>query len=297
MKINRLMLNMVKSFVVHDIKNRRKNYPNKDEFKHWENIPYLNDQNKYHTYDVYLADESNRKHCCFIDIHGGSYIFGEHQDNFPYAYVLLKAGFDVVLLDYVPNNGKKDTKDLLSDCTANLIHLKEHLKEYDLEKDKFVMTGDSAGGHISFLLSLLMQEPSLKEVVGLDVPSFDIIATVLACPVYDFANLGKWSMTKSGLKRMLGPRYIEHEHLETLSPRTYVSYNKLPLFLSTCKRDFIREESMKLNEDMNGKKGYYFVDIDSDDKNIDHVHNIVKTQFKESIEVNNAIVKFVDNLL
>ena len=52
MKINRLMLNMVKSFVIHDIKNRRKNYPNKDEFKHWENIPYIDDSNKYHTHDV-----------------------------------------------------------------------------------------------------------------------------------------------------------------------------------------------------------------------------------------------------
>ena len=84
MKINRPTLKFLKRYFESVIKKRRKTYPNKDTYKSWIDVPYLDDNNEYHTYDVYLAKEENRKHCCFIDIHGGSYLFGHHQDNFPY---------------------------------------------------------------------------------------------------------------------------------------------------------------------------------------------------------------------
>ena len=297
MKISRPVLKLVKKFVTKDIKSRRANYPSKDQFRHWLNVPYIDDNNKHHTYDVYLADEKIRKHCCFIDIHGGAYLFGEHQDNFPYAYILLQAGFDVVLVDYEPNNGKKDITDLLGDCVANLTHLKEHLEDYDLLKDKFVLTGDSAGGHMSFLLSLLMQNDNVNEELNLKVPQFNPIATVLACPVYDFANLGVGSLTNRAIELMIGPKYKDKDHLNKYSAKTYAKLNKIPLFLSTCSGDFIRSESLSLNKEMDGKSEYKFMDIKSDKKEVDHVHNVVKINLEESKVVNNEIIKFVDNLL
>ena len=297
MKISRLALNFVRSWILRDIKARRKNYPPRDEYRHFIDVPYIDDKNKHHTYDVYLANESNRKHCCFIDIHGGSYIFGEHQDNYPYAKVLLDAGFDVVLVDYIPNNGKIDIEDIFKDCASNLQHLFANLQEFDLKNDKFVITGDSAGGHLALLLSIAIQNKEVREKLGLDLPEFDPIATVVACPVYDFENIGVGSMRPGALKRMLGPKYNDKAHLAKFSPKTYIEYHHIPLFLSTCKNDFIRPESISLNKDMSGKEGYQFIDINSDDKNIDHVHNITKIYLKESIEVNNAIVAFVDKLL
>ena len=296
MKIGRFALQMVKAFVLKDIKKRRKFYPSRDEFRKFLDVRYFQDNNKHHTYDVYLADESNRKNCLFIDIHGGAYIFGEHYDNYPYAYVLLKAGYDVALLDYSPNDGKFDFSDQFNECVLNIKHLLERLDEYGLEKDKIVITGDSAGGHIALLLSLALQSSNVKASLDIDLPTIDVLATVIACPVYDFENIGD-SMRKSGSKRMLGPRYFDKEHLKKYSPKTYINELKSPLFLSTCKNDFIRPQSMLLNEDMKDKPGYYFIDITSDDKNVDHVHNITKIELKESIKVNDKIIEFVNNLL
>ena len=39
------------------------------------------------------------------------------------------------------------------------------------------------------------------------------------------------------------------------------------------------------------------MDIKSDKKEVDHVHNVVKINLEESKVVNNEIIKFVDNLL
>ena len=113
MKMGRISMEFLKTFLTIENKKAFKKHPPRDAFRARINIPYIDDGTETHTYDVYLADESNRKHVCVLDIHGGSYIFGTHRYNYPYAYYLLKAGFDVVLLDYAPNNGKKDIYDLL----------------------------------------------------------------------------------------------------------------------------------------------------------------------------------------
>ena len=297
MKLGTFTLSLVIAFVQKDIKKRRKSYPSREEYRHFLDVPYIDDDNKYHKYDVYLADESNRKHVCVIDIHGGSYVFGEHVDNYPFAYVLLKAGFDVAVLDYLPNDGKKDIQDIVNDCALNLRHLSSNLDKFDLNKDKFVLAGDSAGGHLALLLSLALQNKSVRESMEVDLPKLDLVGTAICCPVYNYTNIGKDSMSNRALKRMKGPRFKDVEHMDKYSPHHYISYNKLPLLVSTCKLDFIRGESLALNKDMQGKPNYTFIDVNSDDKKVDHVHNVTKTSLKESIYVNNEIVKFIDKLI
>lgn len=290
-------LGLVLSFVKRDIKKRRKTYPSRTEFTNFINVPYIDDNNYHHTYDVYLADKSNRKNCCFIDIHGGAYVFGDHEDNYPYAYELLKAGYDVVLLDYDPNNGEKDILDIVNDCVKNIQHLVDNLDKYGLTNDIFVMSGDSAGGHLALLLSLAMQNKNVANKIGISLPELPLIATVIACPVYDYAYSGEGSMTRVALKRMKGPKYRDFEYLKRYNSNTYINENKLPLFVSTSNHDFLRSETLALNKDMKGKPGYKLVDIKTDNKEADHVHNVVKPHLEESKKVNNAIIEFVDKLL
>lgn len=275
----------------------RVNYPSKDEFRHTLNIPYKHDRNKYHTYDVYLADESNRKHCCILDIHGGSYIFGEHQDNYPFAYVMLKAGFDVILLDYKPNDGKHDIYNILEDVSDNLRHVLDHVKDYDLINDKFVLAGDSAGGHIALLIAEAMQSDEVADAIDLMVPKFPLIATILSCPVYDFANFTKGAPENGALERILGPKYMDRDHLSRYSPRTYIQYHRLPLFDVTSNHDFLRSESQLLARDLMYKRNFKFIDYFTDNREVSHVFNIGKIHLKESIEVNNAIVEFIEEQL
>ena len=297
MKFGAVSLGLVVGYVRADILKRRKKYPSRKEFRHFIDVPYLDDKNKHHAYDVYLADESNRKHCCIIDIHGGSYVFGDHIDNYPYAYVLLKMGYDVVLVDYKPNNGRMDISDLVKDCVSNINHLVANLDKYDLLKDKFVLNGDSAGGHLALLLSLAYQDNKVKEALDIELKHLDIISTVISCPVYNYTEVGEGMMNNIALKRMKGPKYNDKEHLNRYSPHTYMHSNELPLLVTTSSFDFIRNESLMLNEDMKNKDNYEFFDLVTENKKADHVHNVTKPNLKESIIVNNKIDEFIAKYL
>ena len=287
-------VNLVKAFTVHSIKKKRKLIPDRKAYKERVNIPYIEDGNKYHTFDVIYAKEENRKNICIIDIHGGSYMFSEHLDNYRFARFFVERGFDVATLDYLPNNGKRSTKDLIDDVYHNLLYIFNHLKELELENDKFVITGDSAGGHISLLLTLAITNKDIADKLGYEFPDIKIHSLLVNSPVYDFEFVATQTMKKSGAKRMFGPRFNDKELNQLLSPKTYIEQLNLPIFVSACKNDFIRHQPLALKEDLEKyQKNHIFMDVQSDDKNVDHVHNVTKPELKESIEVNTKMIDFI----
>ena len=296
MKVNRLIVELLIISVTRAIKRRRKIFPPMGVFKEFLDVPYLDDGKSHHQYDVFLTTE-NRKNVCILDVHGGSYLFSGHRDNYIFAYEFLKEGYDVICLDYLPNDGKRDTKDLVSDCVLCLNHIYEHLKDFSLEDDKFVMTGDSAGGHFALLLSEMMEDKKIQDLLGFNLHNFNLKGVLLNCPVYDFEWTGYNQMTHGAMKRMFGKNY-SLEKMRLLSPREYIKDFKLPLFVSTCKNDFIRKESLKLNEDMKQKDNkFVFIDIDSDNKKVDHVHNVVAPYLEESKRVNQKMLEFIETII
>ena len=298
MKVGRLIVNFLKWRSARDARRRRRKFPRHGQYRERLNIPYIPDINSHHQYDVIYAKE-NRKNCCIIDIHGGSYIFGDHQDNYHFGLKFVEKGFDFISIDYVPNNGKGSVKDIIDQCATCLNVIFSNLKHLQLSEDVFAITGDSAGGHLAFILSQAIENPEIAEKLGLSFPKeFKIVATLLNCPVYDFVHLGDGMLTNSGKKRIIGPSYKDEEALKLISPDQYIDSFKGPLFLSTCKQDFLLSESLKLKEAMEKKDNVFkFVFVDSDEKHVAHVHNVLWPEHPRSIEVNDQMAEFIGSLL
>ena len=297
MKIGNFAINFIIKYVNKDVKRRKKFSPEHGIYDEKINIPYIDDGTIYHTYDVYKAKE-NRKNCCLIDIHGGAYIFGDHRENYYFASEFLKEGFDVVLLDYEPNDGNKDIKSLLNDISLNLKHLFDRLDEYGLNDDQFVLMGDSAGGHFALLLSEMLLNNNIQKRIGIELPQFKPIGVGVFCPVYDFGNACDPNrLTEGAMKRIFGPNHKKKGDFELISPKTYYKDLKLPIFHSTCYNDFIRDESMKLKFDMGRRKNYYFEEITEKGRGVTHVHNVIYPFLKQSKYINNKFVEFLNNIL
>ncbi len=297
MRIGNFAINFIVKNVNKDVKRRKKYSPEHGIYDEKLNIPYIDDGSIFHTYDVYKAKE-NRKNCCLIDIHGGAYIFGDHRENYYFGSEFLKEGFDVVLLDYEPNDGSKDTIMLLKDIALNLWHLFERLDEYGLNNDKFVIMGDSAGGHFALLLAEMLMNKNIQKRIGVSLPDFTPVGVGVFCPVYDFGNVCDPNrLTEGAMKRIFGPNYKKKGMFELISPKTYKKDLRLPVFHSSCYNDFIRGESMKLKFDMGRKKDYVFEDITEKGRGVTHVHNVIYPFLKQSKYINGKFIDFLNKCI
>lgn len=258
-------------------------------------VPYVSDGTPAQVLDIYYADKAVRRDAVLVDIHGGFYVAGKRQNNRKFASVFLKEGFDVVLLEYRVNDGTLDVGAGLGDCAAALDYLTSNASALNLNKERMFITGDSAGGH----LALYMAEGSADTSLPIRPSVFKPRGVLLNCPAYDYASFaGGDGFTKEALAWFIGPRYEDKAYLESLSPRTFISSYKGPLFVSTSRHDFIRGQALLLKQDCDslGRK-FEFLDIPSDDKKVGHVHNVINQDLPESKKVNNRMLEFMnDNL-
>ena len=292
MKFGKFVLALLAISVKKGIAKRIKGAPGHGLYEEWLDVPIDDSKDPYRTYDVYKAKDP-RKGILVVDIHGGAYMLSSHHDNYPFALEFLKDGFDVALLDYRPNDGKRDTLDLFRDMVDGFNHMLAHRKEYGIEDDEIIITGDSAGGHFALLLVEALCDEEVAKKLGIELPKVRLRSVMVNCPVYDFAPIGFDSMRKSALKRMFGPRYADMERRGLVSPRTHIESLSVPLLASTCKHDFLRQQSVLLDHDCQklGKE-IKFIDLPSDDKRVAHVHNVLALDLPASIRVNQAMRDF-----
>ena len=298
MKFGRFVVELLKVRLLYYNHVRRKRYKDCFEEAFKLNEPFIDDDNINHQMDIFLADQTNRNNICVIDIHGGAYIFGKHKDNIQFAYKLYENGFDVIAIDYVPNDGKRYTKDSIDDCFACIKYIFNNLEKYHLENDKFVITGDSAGGHFALLLAEAADDEEFAKQLGYDFTNIKFDVVLVNCPVYDFVNIGNDMLTKSGKRRLFGLDAFDNSSRALVSPKEHFNSLKTPIFVSTCKKDFLRAESMMLKEELNNYKyPSRVIDIDSDNKWVDHVHNVLRPHLEESIQVNNEMMDFIYEII
>ncbi len=258
-------------------------------------VPYVEDGAPEQVVDIFYAGPENRKDAVIIDIHGGFYVAGKREFNRIFAEVFLKEGFDVVLVEYRLNDRVRDVSDELRDCAAALDYLSVNAEELGLNKDRMFLTGDSAGGHLALYLAEGSENPSMPVRTEVFKPR----GVLVNCPAYDFATYGEANAYTEDFKEwFLGPRYKDKDYLKSLSPRTFISSYTGSLFLSTCTNDFIRGESLKLKADCDALgRDIVFIDIQSNDRQVGHVHNVASPALPESQEVNAAMIAFMNHCL
>ena len=296
MRIGKFIVNLLKHNSYKSALKRREMYPPyKKDYEQQIDIPYIDDRIYHHKFDVFRAKE-NRKNCVIIDIHGGSYIFGEHIDQYVFGDYFLQRGYDFISADYIPIDGKtRGIKDIFDDLYEFIKYVFAHQKELGIEGEDVVITGDSAGGHMALTISELLLDENYAKEAGYQMPKVNLVACLVNCPVYDFVNVPKGQLSKSGQKRILGPTYNNKELLALYCPKVHVESLTCPIFVSTCKRDFLRMHSLMLYEELH-KMGreVQIVDLDTNDKTTGHVHNVLHPFRPYAEMINSSMVEFIE---
>ncbi len=94
----------------------------------------------------------------YFVIPGGGWYVEERLGMLNYARVsvnaLLEAGFAVVTTDYRVTQEGVFLPDIVTDCFDALRYVAHHADEWGIDRDKFFISGHSAGAHLSLMIGM-----------------------------------------------------------------------------------------------------------------------------------------------
>jgi len=207
---------------------------------------------KRNALDVYrptAAEWTGRSLPVVLQVHGGGWMIGNKaQQGQPLLSRLVPTGFVGVSVNYRLAPRSVFPAQLI-DVKRAIAWVKEHIAEYGGDPDRIVITGGSAGGHLSSLAALTPNEPEYQ-------PSFETVDTsVMACIDFygpsDFTDRigvrGRLSSYEVFLSRVVMPgKLADHPELyAAMSPVEHVSADAPPFLIIQGELDVLvwREES------------------------------------------------------
>lgn len=178
---------------------------------------------------IYIPENSeeiniNKKRKTIIMCPGGGYVMTSDREAEPVALKFVAEGFNVVVLRYsvAPNKFPK----ALIELAATVDYVRSKSKEWNVDKDKIIVCGFSAGGHLAGSLGVLWDNKILEEALEINKDNIKPNAMILCYPVItsgEFAHKGSFD-------NLLGENVSEVER-EKLSLEKLVSKNTPTTFL------------------------------------------------------------------
>ena len=169
-----------------------------------------------------------------IQVHGGAWITGsKEQQGAPLMGHLAERGWVSVALNY-RLSPRSTWPDQIVDVKRAIVWVKEHIAEYGGDPDFVVITGGSAGGHLSALAALTAGVGAFQP--GFEDADTGVQAAVPMYGVYDFTNRDRTGRTD--MEEMLS-RFVFKSRLadareiwEQASPMSWVGPAAPPFFIA-----------------------------------------------------------------
>lgn len=244
-----------------------------------KDIPYIDDSNPYHKFDVFYPEGKIAKEGLpvIIDIHGGGWMYATKDLNEYYCMELAKKGYCVFSISYrlVPD---VTVNEQIKDCTEALAFIRANMKDYPANKKTVMLTGDSAGGQLALYSTILNNNPDAREIFGTVDTKLNIKCLLLTSPV-TYAKSGGWFSIYT--KKMWGKDY------ETKSTYNYMDLNEImelandmpPTYFITSSGDTLAHDQTVNAYNYFVEKGYEceiedFTDL-RDGKKLPHVFSVL----------------------
>jgi acetyl esterase/lipase len=124
------------------------------EFDIFPNVTYAKASNFELKLDLYVPKNRTRPNPTLILYHGGGWVDGQKERNVLYLLPYLELGWAAVNVEYRTAR-QAAAPAAVEDCRCALRWLTYHARDYSLDPSRFVLTGTSAGGHLSLITGML----------------------------------------------------------------------------------------------------------------------------------------------
>ncbi len=184
--------------------------------------------------DLYLPRERSDPRPTLVYIHGGGWVSGTKEASVLRLLPYLRLGMNVVNVEYRLARYSL-APGAVADCRCALRWVIANAEEYGFDADRIVVTGHSAGGHLSLMTGVLDEAAgfdyecvtgSLAGPVELDLK---VAAVVNWFGITDVSDLLEGENQQGYAVRWMGSLADRLEIAERVSPLTYVRENLPPI--------------------------------------------------------------------
>jgi acetyl esterase/lipase len=178
--------------------------------------------------DLYLPP-AGKPSPAIINIHGGGWNKGvkESQTGFN---TFFKAGFAVANIEY-RLTGQATAPAAVEDTRCALIYLVQHAKELNIDPERIVIMGGSAGAHLALMGGLLANDHRFDG----NCTKTGNIKVAAIIDKYGITDVWDWGYGKDKTSKSatawLGPHAKDASFAASVSPLTYVSKKNPPVFI------------------------------------------------------------------
>jgi acetyl esterase/lipase len=173
------------------------------------NLQYVDDGDRRHRLDVYCRDDVEGGAPVLLQIHGGAWVIGrKDQQGLPLMYHLASRGWICVAINY-RLSPRATWPDHLVDCKRALAWIRANIAQYGGDPGFVVVTGGSAGGHLTALMGLTANDPEFQ-------PGFEDVDTSVRAMI-PFYGVFDWTGTvgrNDGLRELLERRVVKRKLAE-----------------------------------------------------------------------------------
>jgi acetyl esterase/lipase len=179
--------------------------------------------------DLYISPKSSKPTPVLINIHGGGWKSGvkETQGGFNSFF---NAGFAVANMEY-RLSGQAKAPAAVEDTRCMLIYLIKNAKALNIDPNKIIIMGGSAGGHLALMGGLLANDHRF-DTNCLGVENIKVAAII---DKYGIADVWDWTYgpehKSSSPKLWLGDKANDDAFIKSVSPVSYVTKNSPPIFI------------------------------------------------------------------
>jgi acetyl esterase/lipase len=214
---------------------------------------YITDNQHTATLTTYLLDntweiDKDRTRPMIIICPGGGYRFVSEREAEPIAIQFNAMGFHTCILRYTIFPAKFPTA--ITQLAKSVAYVREHAAEWNVQSDRIIVAGFSAGGHLAGSLGVLWQEKFLEDILQMPKENYQPNGMILSYPVItsnEFAH-------RDSFVALLQDNY--EELIDKVSLEKQISEFTPPAFLwHTFEDDVVPiENSLLFAQGMNEKK-------------------------------------------
>ncbi|MDR1801091.1 MAG: alpha/beta hydrolase [Lachnospiraceae bacterium] len=261
-------------------------------------LAYIDDGHKMHQLDIFYPENTQGLLPTIFDVHGGGWMYGDKELNEYFCMSLSAMGFTVVDISYrlIP---EVQLKEQVSDVFAALQWIGENGKNYHCDLEKFFITGDSAGGHLSSLVTAINTNDEALHLYGFERLPFEIKGICINHGIGDLHNtmIGSKAVQNESERFWFGKRpknnpiYYKSSLVEIADASTYP-----PALILTSKPDELFRNSVQIMDffDAGGFKYERYIPDENAPgaQRLGHVFNVLYPEWEESRAANHAMTDF-----